>query len=54
VALQTVVGIPVDLTVAADDSDESIMRSGVRPVIVESVWFCHPRPPCGEVAERLG
>ncbi|HUF99431.1 MAG TPA: hypothetical protein VMM60_14980 [Ilumatobacter sp.] len=37
VALQAVVGVPSDLTVAADDCDESIMRSGVRPLIVKSV-----------------
>jgi hypothetical protein len=54
VALQAVVGVPSDLTVAADDGDESIMRSGVCPGVVQSACFCHPRPPCGEVAERLG
>jgi hypothetical protein len=43
VALQPVVGVPTDLAVAAHDCDESIVREGVRPFIVESVWFClHP------------
>ena len=43
VTLETMIGVPSDLTVAADGGDEPIMGSSVRLGVVESVCCCHPR-----------